>query len=457
MAARPSGSFRRDSQSSAPRGVRAAAAWALERTLTSQGPADVYLESAMARFDDRDKGLLHELVLGTLRWMRRIDDVLAAASHRGLAEIEAPLLAPMRLAVYQLLFLDRVPAHAAVDEAVEHASHLTHRGGGSFANAVLRRVARAPTLAEWPVRDEDPVRRLGIEYSHPDLLVERWIERFGRERAIALLQADNQPKPLHLLAFRSRGGREQLAEDLIDEGLEVRASSISPLGLSVRSGNPFATAAFRRGDFYVQDEASQAAALIPPPVAGERIFDAAAAPGGKSAALLAWQENLQLVAADISAERLRTLRANIKRLRLPIASLVADAERPALRGGFDRVVLDLPCSGTGTLRKHPELKWRISESEIGRLSRQALRMLAGCAPLVGAGGRLVAITCSLEPEENEQVVASFLAEHSDFEPEELTGQVPAALERHLISPGFWRLATAGDHDGFTVHVLKRRR
>ena len=218
----------------------------------------------------------------------------------------------------------------------------------------------------------------------------------------------------------------------------------------------FATAAFRGGDFYVQDGASQAAALIPPPRAGERIFDAAAAPGGKSAALLAWEENLHLVAADISAERLGTLRANSKRLRLPIASLVADAERPALLGGFDRVVLDLPCSGTGTLRKHPELKWRISESEIGRLSRQALRMLAGCAPLVGAGGRMVAITCSLEPEENEHVVSSFLAEHSEFEPEELAGQVPAALDRHVISPGFWRLATGGDHDGFTVHVLKRR-
>lgn len=456
MARRASGAPRRDSTPSGPRGVRAAAAWALERTLSSHAPADVYLESAMAPFDERDRGLLNELVLGSLRWLRRLDDVLGAASHRQLAQIEPALLAPLRLAVYQLLFLDRVPAHAVVDEAVEHASHLTHRGGGSFVNAVLRRVARAPSLAEWPVLELDPERRLGIELSHPDILVRRWIERFGRERAIALLQADNQSKPLQLLAFRQRGGREQLAESLIDEGLEVAPSAISPLGLSVRSGNPFSTAAFRRGDFYVQDEASQAAALLPLPRPGERVLDAAAAPGGKSAALAAWEPSVRIVAADLSLERLGTLRSNLRRLGLPISMLVADAGRPAVGGTFDRVVLDLPCSGTGTLRRHPELKWRISEGEIGRLAQQALRLLAGSAPLVRAGGLLVAITCSLEPEENEHVVARFLAEHQEFAPLELADAVPAPLSRWVVGPGFWRLVTGGDHDGFSVHVLARR-
>lgn len=456
MTRRESGPLRRDPSPRGPRGVRAAAAWALERTLSSRAPADSYLESAMAPFDERDRGLLNELVLGSLRWLRRLDDVLAAASHRHLSEIEPALLAPLRLAVYQLLFLDRVPAHAVVDEAVEHASHLTHRGGGNFVNAVLRRVARAPSLAEWPVLESDPERRLGIELSHPDVLVGRWLERFGRERAIALLQADNQPKPLQLLAFRARGGREQLAESLIDEGLEVAPSAISPLGLSVRSGNPFATAAFRRGDFYVQDEASQAAALLPLPKPGERVLDAAAAPGGKSAALVAWEQSVRIVAADLSLERLGTMRVNARRLGLPVAMMVADAGQPALDGTFDRVVLDLPCSGTGTLRRHPELKWRISASEIGRLAEQALRLLAGSAPLVRAGGLLVAITCSLEPEENEHVVARFLAGHPEFAPFELADAVPPPLDRWVVGPGFWRLLTAGDHDGFSVHVLGRR-
>src|SRR5262245_55545339 len=163
---------RRQPGSRGPQGVRAAAAWALERTLQSHAPADGYVESAQAPFEERDRGLLRELELGTLRWLRRIDHVLASASHRKLEDVEPALPAPLRLAVYQLLFLDRVPAHAAVDEAVEHATHLTHRGGGSFANAVLRAVARAPTLGDWPVRESAPLRRLAIELSHPDLLVE---------------------------------------------------------------------------------------------------------------------------------------------------------------------------------------------------------------------------------------------------------------------------------------------
>jgi len=454
---RESGPLRRDTGPRSPNGVRAAAAWALERTLASHAPADSFLSSAAAPFDERDQGLLRELVLGSLRWLRRIDHVLSSASRRQLREIEPALLAPLRLAIYQLLFLDRVPAHAAVDEAVEHATRLTHRGGGSFANAVLRAVARAPRLEDWPVREGDPNRRVAIELSHPDLLVERWIAHFGRERALALLEANNRPKPLQLLAFRDRGGREQLAEALIDEGLEVTPSKISALGLTVRAGNPFTTRAFERGDFYVQDEASQVAALLPPPRAGERVLDAAAAPGGKSAALLAWQPEARVFAADLSLERMQTLRANVARLRLRLPAFVGDAGAPALAGTFDRVVADLPCSGTGTLRKHPELKWRITAGEIGRLRVQATRMLDGLAPLVAAGGLLVAITCSLEAEENEDVANDFLSRHAEFRAHPLAEVTPAPLDRWVVSGGLWRLPTGGDHDGFTVQVLERRR
>ncbi len=461
MARRDSAPTRRSSGSRAPHGVRAAAAWAIERTLTTHAPVDTFLDSALTPFEPRDQGLLRELVLGTLRWLRRLDDVMASASHRGLADIEPALLAPLRLAIYQLLFLDRVPAHAAVDEAVEHATHLTHRGGGSFANALLRSVARAPKLESWPVREADPTRRLAIELSHPDFLVERWIATFGRERAIAMLQANNQPKPMQLLAFRGRGGREQLAEELIDQGLDVVPSPISPLGLTVRDGNPFATRAFRDGAFYVQDEASQAAALVPPPRAGERILDAAAAPGGKTAAMLAWEPDLRLVAADRSLSRMSPLRANVRRMRWPAQLVVGDATAPPFAGEqnarFDRVVLDLPCSGTGTLRKHPELKWRISPTEIGRLAALGEAMLEGVAACVARGGLLIAITCSLEPEENEHVVGRFLARRPEFRLLPLEGRAPGPLERWVSGPGFWRLPTGGDHDGFTVHVMERGR
>lgn len=437
--------------------VRVAAGWVLDRTLQSLAPVESFLDTALERFDERDQGLLRELVMGSLRWLRRLDHVISTASSRGFDQIEPALHSPLRIAVYQLLFLDRVPAHAAVHEAVEQAHQLTHRGGASFVNGVLRRVAREPRLEDWPVKEADPVRRLAIEKSHPDFLVARWLERFGRERALELMEANNRPKPMQILAFRDHGGRELLAEALIDEGLEVEAASLSPLGLTVRRGNPLATAAFRRGDFYIQDEASQAAALMPPPRPGERILDAAAAPGGKSFSLIAHEPTVRITAADVSLSRIGVLRANLRRLRRELPLLVADAGLPPFERPFDRVILDLPCSGTGTLRRHPELKWRISEGEIGRLTRQALRLLEGGAPRVEPGGLLVAITCSLEREENEAIVARFLETHPEFSPVPLEGVLEPALAGGILGPGGWRVLTSGDHDGFTVHVLAKAR
>jgi 16S rRNA (cytosine967-C5)-methyltransferase len=427
----------------------------VDQTLASLAPVESFLDTALPRFDDRDKRLLAELVLGTLRWVRRLDHILAAASHRDFDEIEPALRAPLRVGAYQLLFLDRVPAHAAVHEAVEQARQATHRGGASFTNAVLRRIARSPRLADWPVREEDPARRLSIEWSHPEFLVRRWLERFGPERTAAVLEADNRAKLLHLLAFRDRGGRELLAERLIDLGLEVEPSRWSPLGLVVHRGDPLHTEPFDRGDLYIQDEASQIAALLPPPAPGERVLDVAASPGGKSFALMAWEPSVRVVLADVSPARLALLRANLKRLRRSAALALQDGGSPALTGPWDRVVVDLPCTGTGTFRKHPELKWRLRPEEVDRLAHQGLRLLRGSAPRVAPGGLLVAITCSLEREENEDVVGRFLDAHPEFEPLPLEGRIPGHLEDFIRGPGLWRIFPAGYHDGFTVQVLRR--
>ncbi len=436
--------------------VRSTAAWVLERTLASLAPAQTFLQGPLERLEPRDRGLLVELVLGTLRWLGRIDAVIATASHRRLREIDGPLQAPLRIATYQLLFLDRIPPHAAVNEAVDHARRLTHRGGASFVNAVLRRIARSPRLEDWPVREADPVRKLAIELSHPEFLVERWLARFGRDRTLAILQANNRPKPMHLLGFRDRGGRELLAEELIDEGLEVEPSRLSPMGLVVREGDPIASEAFARGDLYIQDEASQVAALIPPPRPGERILDAAAAPGGKTFALVAREPTLRPVMADADPGRVQVLATNLRRLgrRLPVA--VADVARSPWSARFDRVVLDLPCTGTGTFRKHPELKWRISQEEIGRLADRAQTLLRGAAPLVTDGGLLIAITCSLEAEENEEVVGRFLEERPELSLLPLEDLLEPPVRGAIRGRGFVRIFPGGDHDGFSIHVLRRR-
>ena len=435
--------------------VRSAAARVLDRALASRSPTGNFLDQASTDLDDRDRRLLRELVLGTLRWLRRLDQIIVSAASRPLDKIDPPLHSPLRLAVYQLLYLDRIPPHAAVNEAVEEARRRTHRGGAAFVNAVLRRVAEQPHLEAWPIAEKDAVRHLAIESSHPDFLVARWLEQFGEARTRELVAANNRPKPLHLLAFEDRGGRRRLAEALATEGVETESSSLSPLGLVVRRGNPVDTEAFARGDFYLQDEASQVSALLPAPAAGEVILDAAAAPGGKSFALLAGEPAVEVSATELSLERLGTLRANIARLgrRLPLAA--ADALSPPFERSFDRVVVDLPCTGTGTLRKHPELKWRVSPEELGRLSGQAHKLLGGVAPLVRPGGLLVAITCSLEPEENEEVAAAFLAANPAFAPYELESGLEAPLGEMITGPGSWQILPGGDHDGFTVQVLRR--
>ena len=185
--------------------VRTLAAWVVDRTLETMAPSNVYLASALARLDEPDHGLLRELALGTLRWKRRLDYVISRASHRSFDRIEPALRTPLRLGAYQLLFLDRIPHHAAVHEAVDHARIATHKGGASFTNAVLRRIARHPTLEAWPVEESDPVRRLAIENSHPDFLVQRWSEQFGRS-ATESLAAGQQP-PQGVAAAGLQGSR----------------------------------------------------------------------------------------------------------------------------------------------------------------------------------------------------------------------------------------------------------
>jgi 16S rRNA (cytosine967-C5)-methyltransferase len=435
--------------------VRGEAARVVERALQSRAPVDDYLGAAAGRCDPRDVGLLWELVLGTLRWLRRLDHVLTLASDRPLDRIEPALLAPLRIGAYQLLFLDRVPSHAVVNEAVEYAMSATHRGGASFVNAVLRRIARDAALTSWPVEERDPVRRLAIEWSHPDFLVEGWSRRLGEDATRRLLEANNRPKPMHLLAFRDRGGRELLAESLIDEGCEVEASSLSPLGLKVRSGSPLDTDAYRRGDFYVQDEAAQAASLLPPPRAGERVLDVAAAPGGKSFALQAIEPSVECVLGDAAPDRLGVLRANLRRLKRRAQIVAADARHAPFTARWDRVVVDAPCTGTGTLRKHPELKWRLSPPEVSRLAAQASALAEASSDLVRPGGVLVVITCSLEEEENEGVMERFLTLHRDFRPLPLDRSLSAAAAQHVVAPGLWRAWTGDDHDGFTTCVMAR--
>lgn len=438
------------------RDVRSAAAWAVDRTLAARAPVETFLRIAEVGLDDRDRRLLRELSLGTVRWLRRLDDVIETASSRSVRTIDPRLRSPLRVAAYQLLLLDRIPAHAAVSEAVDEARRRGGGRGAGFVNAVLRRIARQPDLEAWPVAETNPARRLAIETSYPDRLVSRWLDQFGEAAARGLLEASNSTRPLHLLGFRHRGGREEVAARLAQEGVMTTPSRLSPLGLRVQQGDPLITECFRLGLFYVQDEASQAAALLPVPAAHERILDLAAAPGGKTFTLLACQSLVRIFAADVDPTRLMVLRRNAARLQLAVPVVVADGVRPSWRAAFDRVVVDLPCSGTGTFRKHPELKWRFSDRELQRLGRQGMALVVAASHLVARDGVLSIISCSLEPEENERVVEAFLRDHREFRADPRAADGMPALDEFERGPGSWRILPVDGHDGFTIHVLRRR-
>lgn len=455
------GTRRVAARTSAEGNVREVAAWVLEQTLTTASPADTFLDQARLRCHPKDRALLVELVRGTLTWLARIDDVLEQAAARPMVKIESQLHGLMRIGAYQLLFLERIPPHAVVNEAVEHAHRITHRGAGSFVNGVLRRISRSRRLGDWPVVRSDEVARLAVEHSHPEFLVRRWVAAWGLQTTQAVLEANNRRKSVHLLAFRGRGGRELLAESLIDEGVEVVASERAPLGLRVVGEGPWSmiteVSSFARGEFYIQDEASQVAALVPPVREGERVLDLAAAPGGKAYSMTAYEPTTRHVASDVSMSRLQRMRANNRRLGLSMPLLVADAAQPPFAAVFDRVVVDAPCSGTGTFRKNPELRWRVSAEEIARLATSGATLLQGASEAVAPGGLLIWITCSLEVEENERVVEPFLAERGGFEAVDLEEALPACLVDQVVGPGIWRMLPAADHDGFTVCVVRRVR
>ncbi len=432
--------------------ARGRASRAFDRILDSRSPAGRFLDE-LALDDDRDRRLARELVLGTLRWLRRVDWVIESAARRPVGEIDREILTPLRLGVYQLLFLDRVPAHAAVDEAVRDArSRGCRRGAEGLVNAVMRRVSERRGLEAWPVEHRDPVVRAAIEESHPDFLVERWVERLGVERTRDLLAANNRRRPPQLLCLEEPADVER---ELERRGLRVERSGLAPRGLSVLEGDPIATPEFERGAVYFQDVASQAAALVPLPSPGERVLDAAAAPGGKSFSLLATERSVRLTAIDRSPARIGTLRANQRRLHRREPVIVADASVPPFGARFDRVMADLPCSGTGTLARHPELKWRISQSELARLADDGLRLLGGLADCVRPGGLLIAITCSIEPEENDGVIARLRERRPDLSPVPLDGRLAPGSAPYVAGEGKWQVLPANGNDGFTVHVLQR--
>ncbi len=417
--------------------------------------SDGHLKRAIREsgLDRRDGALCAQLCYGVLQNRLLLDWRLGRVCAMPLGKLDLEVLCGLRVAAYQLLFLDRIPPSAAVNEAVNLArKHCRNPRAAGLVNGVLRALLRE----EAPeVRGRDELETLSIRTSHPRWLAEAFVGLLGMEGGAALMEADNERPSTAAQVNTLRTEPSRLAEELRSAGVEAEPHPWLEGCLLLRgTGDLERLEAFRRGDFYVQDPASRLAVLAADPRPGERVLDCCAAPGGKSFAAAIRMENRgELISCDIHPHKIRLLEAGRDRLGLTIAA-------PALQNGtqvredwldgFDAVLADVPCSGLGIIRKKPDIRYK-DPGPLAGLPRVQRAILDNCARYVRPGGTLLYSTCTLLPRENGEVVDGFLAERPDFAPE------PFALPRWGVQPG---RVTLWPHvhgtDGFFMAKLRRR-
>jgi 16S rRNA (cytosine967-C5)-methyltransferase len=409
----------------------------------SRESADVLLSGRLdrARLPGRDRDLAAELVRGVFRWRGRLDWQLAHLVSRPLADLDPAVLWILRLGLYQLDRLDRIPPHAAVDTSVELAKVHANPGAAGLVNAVLRRApAKLLDLVE-PDAAEDPLGHLVARTSHPAWLLERWLARRGFRRTLELAAANNRKPGLTLRVASDRVDADNLIADLRARGIEAEAGRILPDTVRLPAGwDPVLRELLERGDAIVQDEAAGLVSYVGRPAGGLSVLDLCAAPGGKAFQFAALCGESLVVAADVSLRRLRALRQTAERTgERRVHAIAADGLAPATRGGFGRVLVDAPCTNTGVLAKRPDARWRRRPEDVPRLAALQGRLLDSARTQVGPGGLLVYSTCSLEPEENEDVIRDYFARHpgdallpaDEVLPDELVADGCLRVEPHV--------------------------
>jgi 16S rRNA (cytosine967-C5)-methyltransferase len=422
--------------------------------------AELLHSAACNRLSVADHALATELVMGVLRWRSRLDGEISRASSQPLSRLDLEVLAAFRLALYQFRWLDRIPVRAALHESVELVKRARKRSAAPYVNAVLRKLSKASGVAlRLSIVNPSP-RLLSETFAHPLWMVERWAHDYGLAAAQHICQ-HNQSIPTTAIRLRLPESDSQLA----GKEIELLPGALLSSARRFRSGDITTTEAFRKGRVVIQDEASQlVAALVGP---GAKILDCCAAPGGKTLAIADRNPNAAITAIEIRPHRARLLH---KLLSIEAAGRIkvvaADARNLPVAEFFDRILADVPCSGTGTLGRNPEIKWRLQPEDLADLRHRQLAILRSALARVAPGGHLIYSTCSLEKEENEEVVEQAMSENKSFalldclstllrlkESGELLGSDPASLTR-----GPYLRTIPGVHpcDGFFAAILKKK-
>lgn len=421
---------------------------------------DAYSSALLARpendLNEKDRALSHELVLGVLRRRLWLDRALEHFAARKIDSLDLPVTLALRLGLYQLRFLSRVPASAAINESVNLVKAARLKSAATFVNAVLRRATREPKYD--PSADAtEPIEKISIEASHPQWLVGRWSEQFGYEEAAAIARANNDPAP-PAFRFTARASgeteRASLIDQLRDAGGELAESQIVPGAWRAERTPELLRRLAGHGLIYFQDEASQLVAHLLRARTGDFVLDVCAAPGSKSTGIAAEAPGSTIVAADLYEHRVRVMKELASHQQSDnILFVVSDAiqDLPFNDRSFDRVLVDAPCSGTGTLRHNPEIRWRLQPTDITEMAGRQKQILEKASRMVRADGWLLYSTCSLEKDENEAVVTEFLERHPDFR----TSPFKTRSDLLIKSGALRTWPHRQDVDGFFVMAFQR--
>ncbi|MBI5493040.1 MAG: 16S rRNA (cytosine(967)-C(5))-methyltransferase RsmB [Deltaproteobacteria bacterium] len=419
--------------------------------------ADILLDSMLSNMGRLDAAFTTELVYGVLRWSIRLDWAIDSFSSIKTAKLERGVLNALRLGAYQLLFLTKVPASAAINESVNLI-----RGGGSkkagFVNAVLRKIDSERDGIKLPGTEDDPVRHISVLYSHPEWLVRRWMGRYGFEETAGLCKAAQEVPPRVIRVNTLLATREGLIEELAlaKEGRGAKATEFSPDGIII-SGERVEAKDKR---YYIQDEASQIVPYLLSAAPGEAVLDACSAPGGKTTHIAQLMKNTGVICAlDVNASRVKAVEDLAERLGVKIIkTFEADAAQPLSEGlpAFDAILCDAPCSGLGVIRRTPDIKLKRREGDIAGISETQKKILDNVSGYVKKGGRIVYSTCTFEPEETDENIEWFLGRHRDFILEDARRFLPQSCEALVDSGGFLRtFPHRHNMDGFFAARLKK--
>jgi 16S rRNA (cytosine967-C5)-methyltransferase len=435
----------------------------LNRVEEQDAFAEPMLDAALShahQMNIHDRSLITHIVYGTLRMRGRLDWIIDQLYKGDFLSMDVSIKNILRAGLYQLLFTDRIPDFAIVDEAVEIAKK-TNPAGSGLVNAVLRNAIRKRGGFVYPDIEEDPACHISVFHSHPLWMVRKWIGTFGVEEAALLCKANNEIPPVVVRVNTLKTNREKLIDECSRQGMEMKATGFSADGLIVsHQGIPVRQMAFyKAGHFQIQDEASQLISRLVDPKPGENVLDVCAGTGGKTTHLAAIMNNRgRITALDISEKRIMALRKNAGRLGAThIDTQSGDArETPgeSFYGSFDRILVDAPCTGLGTLRRNPEIKWRITEGGSKKFSVLQKDVLANAARCLKKGGCLIYSTCTIATEENEEVVEDFMSHHRDF----ICIHPPGAINSFFVDDRGYFRSSPHKHgtDGFFGAVLVKK-